>query len=91
MHILRPKQFYFAFMSHLLFARYIFQPRHLQAYYKRGLRVVWRKHVPTGNRYVVRCGRSHSTDNYYRSRLFSGFIQIQKRYPTSLDKMRILT
>ena len=60
MHILRPKQFYFAFMSHLLFARYIFRPRHLQAYYKRGLRVVWRKHVPTGNRYVVRCGRSHS-------------------------------
>ena len=31
------------------------------------------------------------TDNYCRSRLFFEFIQTQKRYPTSLDKMRILT
>ena len=31
------------------------------------------------------------THNYCRSRLFSKFIQTQKRYPTSLDKMRILT
>ena len=46
-------------MSHLLFVGYIFQSQHLQAYYKRGLSVVWRRHVPTGNRYVVRCGRSH--------------------------------
>ena len=31
------------------------------------------------------------TENYCRSRLFSKFIQTQKRYPTSLDKVRILT
>ena len=31
------------------------------------------------------------TENYCRSRLFSEFIQTQKRYPTSLDKVRILT
>ena len=31
------------------------------------------------------------TENYYPSRLFSEFIQTQKRYPTSLDKIRILT
>ena len=60
MHILRPKKFSFAFVSHLLFVGYIFQSRHLQAYYKRGVIVAWRRHVPTGNRYVVRCGRSHS-------------------------------
>ena len=60
MHILRPKKFSFAFMSHLLFVAYIFQSQHLQAYYKHSLIVVWRRHVPTGNRYVVRCGRSHS-------------------------------
>ena len=47
-------------MSHLLFVGYIFQSRRLQAYYKRGVIVAWRRHVPTGNRYVVRCGRSHS-------------------------------
>ena len=60
MHILSPKKFSFAFMSHLLFVGYIFQSRHLLAYYKRGLSLVWRRHVLTGNRYVVRCGRSHS-------------------------------
>ena len=60
MHILRPKSFSFAFMSHLLFVGYIFQSQHLQAYYKRDLIVVWKRQVPTGNRYVVRCGRSHS-------------------------------
>ena len=47
-------------MSQLLFVGYIFQSQHLQAYYKRDLIVVWRRQVPTGNRYVVRCGRSHS-------------------------------
>ena len=47
-------------MSHLLFVGYIFQLRQLQVYYKLGLSFVWRKHVPTGNRYIVRCGRSHS-------------------------------
>ena len=31
------------------------------------------------------------TVNYWRLRLFSEFIQTQKRYPTSLDKIRILT
>ena len=31
------------------------------------------------------------TENYCRLRLFSKFIQTQKRYPTSLDKIRILT
>ena len=31
------------------------------------------------------------TENYCRSRLFSEFIQTQKRYPTSLDQIRILT
>ena len=31
------------------------------------------------------------TENYCRSRLFSEFIQTQKRCPTSLDKMHILT
>ena len=31
------------------------------------------------------------TENYYPSRLFSEFIQTQKRYPTSLDKICILT
>ena len=31
------------------------------------------------------------TENYCPSRLFSDFIQTQKRYPTSLDKIRILT
>ena len=60
MYILRPKKFSLAFMSHLLFVGYISQSQHLQAYYKRGLIVVWRRHVPTGNRYIVRCGRSHS-------------------------------
>ena len=58
MHILRPKNFSFAFMSHLIFVGYIFQSRHLQTYYKRGLTIVW--HVPTGNRYVLKCGSSHS-------------------------------
>ena len=60
LHILSPKKCSFAFMSHLLFVGYIFQLRHLQACYKRGLSFVWKRHVPTGNRYVVRCGRSHS-------------------------------
>ena len=59
-HILSPKKFSFAFLSHLLFVGYIFQLRHLQAYDKRGLSFVWKRHVPTGNRYVVRCGWSHS-------------------------------
>ena len=31
------------------------------------------------------------TENYCRLRLFSEFIQTQKRYPTSLGKIRILT
>ena len=31
------------------------------------------------------------TDNYCGQRLFSEFIQTQKGYPTSLDKIRILT
>ena len=31
------------------------------------------------------------TENYCRLRLFSEFIQTQKRYPTSLDKISILT
>ena len=31
------------------------------------------------------------TENYCRSRLFSEFIQTQRKYPTSLDKIRILT
>ena len=31
------------------------------------------------------------TDNYCHLRLFSEFIQTQKRYPTSLDKISILT
>ena len=30
------------------------------------------------------------TENYCRLRLFSEFIQTQKRYPNSLDKIRIL-
>ena len=60
MHVLRPKKFSFAFMSHLLFVGYIFHSRHLQAYYKHGLSVVLKRHVPNGNRYVVRCGMSHS-------------------------------
>ena len=60
MHILRPKTFSFAFMSHLIFVGYIFQSRHLQTYYKRGLSIVSGRHVPTGNRYVLKCGRSHS-------------------------------
>ena len=47
MHILRPKKFSVAFMSHLLFVAYIFQSRHLQEYCKRGLSVAWRRHVPT--------------------------------------------
>ena len=60
MYILRPKKFTFAFMSYLLLVRYIFQLWHLQAYYKRGLIVVWRRRVPTGSRYVLGCVRSHS-------------------------------
>ena len=60
MLILRRKKFYFTFMSDLLSAGYIFQSRHLQAYYKHGLSIVWRGHVPTCNRYVLKCGRSHS-------------------------------
>ena len=60
MHILGPKKFSFTFMSHLLFVGFIFQSRHLQAYFKCGLGVVWRRHGPTDDRYVVRCGRSHS-------------------------------
>ena len=47
-------------MSYLLFVGYIFQLRHSQAYYERGLSFVWKRHVPAGNRYVVRCGGSHS-------------------------------
>ena len=47
-------------MSHSLFVGYIFQLRHLQALYKHDLIVVWRRYVLTGNRFVVRCGRSHS-------------------------------
>ena len=31
------------------------------------------------------------TENYCRLRIFSEFIQNQKKYPTSLDKMHILT
>ena len=31
------------------------------------------------------------TENFCHSRLFSEFIQTQKRYPTSLDKLHILT
>ena len=31
------------------------------------------------------------TEDYCRLRLFSEFIQTQKRYPTTLDKIRILT
>ena len=31
------------------------------------------------------------TENFCHLRLFSEFIQAQKRYPTSLDKIRILT
>ena len=31
------------------------------------------------------------TENYCRLRLFSEFIQTQKRYPTSLNKIRIVT
>ena len=50
MHILGPKKFSFAFMSHLLFVGYIFQSRHLQAYLKCGLGVVWRRHGPTDDR-----------------------------------------
>ena len=60
MHILRPKKFSFAFMSHLLFLGYICQSRHLQAHYKRGLSILWRRHAPTGNRYELKCGRNHS-------------------------------
>ena len=30
-------------------------------------------------------------DNYCRLRLFSDFIQTQKKYPTPIDKIRILT
>ena len=37
MDILKLKKFSFAFMSHLLFVGYIFQSRHLQAYFKRVL------------------------------------------------------
>ena len=60
MHILRPKKFSCTFLSHLIFVGYIFQLRQLQTYYERGLSIVWRRHVPTGNRYVLKCGRSHS-------------------------------
>ena len=60
MHILRPKKFSFTFMSHLIFVGYIFQSRHLQTYYERGLSIVGGRHVPTGSRYVLKCGRSHS-------------------------------
>ena len=55
MNILSSKKFYLAFMSHLLYVGYIFQSQHLQAYYQRGLSVVWGRHVPTGNSDVVRC------------------------------------
>ena len=55
MHILRPKKFSFAFMSHLLFVGYIFQSRLLQTYYKRDLSVVWKRRVATGNRQVLNC------------------------------------
>ena len=37
-----------------------FQSRQLQAYYKRGLSVVWGRHVLTGNRYLLTCGSSRS-------------------------------
>ena len=59
MHKLRLKKLSFAFMSHLLFVRYIFQSQHLQGYYKRGLSIAWRRRVPT-SRYVSKCGRNHS-------------------------------
>ena len=60
MHNLRLKKLSSAFMSHLLFVGYIFQSQHLQGYYKRGLSIVWRRRVPTSNRYVSKCGRNHS-------------------------------
>ena len=47
-------------MSHLIFVGYIIQSRHLQAYYEGGLRIFWKRHVATGNRYVLKCGRSNA-------------------------------
>ena len=79
MHILRPKKFSFAFMSHLIFDGYIFQSRHLQTYYRRGLSIVRRRNVPPGNRYVLKCGRSHSN-------LFLK-IDIPKKEPKSLKNI----
>ena len=60
MHISRAKKFSFTFKHHLLFVGYIFQSWHLQAYYQRGFSIVWRRDVPTGNRYVLKCGSSNS-------------------------------
>ena len=60
MHILRPKKFSFAFMSHLIFVGYIFQSRNLLTYCKRGLSIVWIRYVLTGNIYVLKYGRSRS-------------------------------
>ena len=42
-------------MSHIFFVEFIFQSR----VYKRGLSVVWKTYVPTGNRYVLKCGSSY--------------------------------
>ena len=54
MHILKHKNFPFGFMSHLLFAQYIFeyifQLQYLKVLYKRGLSVVWKSPVLIGNR-----------------------------------------
>ena len=74
MHILKPKSFSFVFMSHLLFVGYICQSLHLEAHYKRGLSIVWRRRVSAGNIYVLKYGRSHSD-------LF-----LKNRYSKKMDK-----
>ena len=58
MHILRPRNYSFAFISHLLFFEFVFQSRHLKAHYKRCLSVVRKRHVSTDNRRVLSCGKA---------------------------------
>ena len=52
MYILRPEKFFFHLYVSVVVCWINFQSRHLQAYYKCGISVLWRRHVPTGNRFV---------------------------------------
>ena len=64
MHILRPKKFPFALMSHLSFVEYILNSPYVWAYYKHSKSVVWKSVVccvfPLSTDISYRCGSSHS-------------------------------